>query len=131
MNLIINIVYLVIFLVYAKKYSVNYSDSLIMNNLVLIGLILVANIIYRIIVNIYLKKSAVIKDVLIQSIKRTLIIIAGIILLNYTAINPQILAKYNIPININNIDNQYVIALLSLIPYFLYKVTSCMLFEDI
>lgn len=131
MNLIINIIYLLVVLIYGKKFARTYSDNLIYNNLILIGLLSVANIAYRVIVNLYFKKSTIILNVVTESMIRTLLVLSGIILLNYLVSNPQVLKNFGITFDFSTISGDLSIALASLIPYFLVKVGACLFYYDV
>jgi len=131
MNLIINIIFLLVVLIYGKKFARTFSDNVIYNNLILIGIISLANIAYRIIVNLYFKKPAIIIDIVTESMIRTLLILGGIITLNYLISNPSLLKRFNINIDFTPISGDFPVALASLIPYFLVKVGSCLFYYDI
>jgi riboflavin transporter FmnP len=126
MNLIINLIFLLIVLVYGKKFANSYSTNLIYNNLVLIAILILANSFYRIAVNLYLKKEHSVTNIITESLTRSLVIIGGIILLNYLFANPTLLNNFGITFDIKNIQGDFSIALVSLIPYFLYKITYCL-----
>jgi len=131
MNLIINIIFLLIVLIYGKKFARTFSDNIIYNNLILIGIISIANIAYRVIINLYFKKPAVIKDIITYSMIRSLLVLSGIIIFNYIVTNPNTLKKLGITFDFSTISGDLPVALVSLIPYFLVKVGSCLFYYDV
>ena len=131
MNLIINLIFLLVVLVYGKKYANSFSSNLIYNNLILIAIIIFGNALYRVSVNLYLKQEHSVTNILTESLTRSLVIIGGIILLNYLFANPTLLSSFGITFDINSIKGDFSIALVSLIPYFLYKITYCLFVYDL
>lgn len=118
MNLFLKTIYLFFILLAGKIFVPKYIDGTINQNIAFVFILYFSNIIYRISVNYYFKKSGNLKDLAIEAFYRSVLVIVGIVSINYLISNPQILGKYGINIPDTNL---YTSSAVSLIPFVLSK----------
>lgn len=129
MNLIINLITLLAVLVYGKRFTDNFSDNKIISNLILVGIIIIANIVYRIITNLIHSKGLVVRDVINESLVRSIIVISGIIAVNFITSNPSLTSSLNF--DITRFDTEYGRHILSLVPYLVLRLPMILFAPDI
>lgn len=98
MNLLIKMIYLFTVLMAGKIYIPIKVEGVMNQNLAMIALLYVSNVVYRIIVNRIFKKKFNIKNTAKEALNRTILIIVGIVAVNYLISNPEILGTYGIQI---------------------------------
>ena len=118
MNLLIKTIYLFLVLLAGKILVPKYIQGTMNQNGAFIVILYLANIIYRISVNYYFQKSGSIKDLALEAFYRTILVIVGIVLVNYLISNPEILGKYGIDVPSTNL---YTSTAVSLVPFVLSK----------
>jgi hypothetical protein len=118
MNLLVKTIYLFLLLLAGKMYVPKYIEGTIPQNLAFIVILFLGNIIYRISVNYYFKKSGSIKDLMVEAFYRTILVIVGIVAVNYLISKPEILGKYGIEVPSTNL---YTSTAVSLVPFVLSK----------
>lgn len=118
MNLLIKTLYLFIILLAGKVLVPKYVKGTMEQNVAFLGLLYLANVVYRVSVNYYFSKKTSLSDVVMESTYRTILIVVGIVIVNYLISNPQILKNYGIDVPETNI---YTSTAVSLVPFLLTK----------
>ena len=118
MNLLIKILYLFLVIIAGKIMIPIYVEGTMNQNLTMIGLLYLSNIIYRLGVNYYFNKTDTIYNVAMEGIYRTVLVIVGIVLVNYLIFNPAVLESYGIEVPSTNI---YTSTAISLVPFLMTK----------
>ncbi|ADO67399.1 hypothetical protein crov365 [Cafeteria roenbergensis virus] len=118
MNLLIKILYLFLIIVSGKTIIPLYIENTIYQNLTMILLLYLSNIFYRIGVNYYFNKTDTIYNITVEGVYRSVLVIVGIVMVNYFISNPEILNQYNIEVPSTNI---YTSSAVSLIPFLMTK----------
>lgn len=118
MNLLIKTLYLFLILLIGKVLIPQQVQGTMNQNLAFIALLYVSNVIYRISVNYYFGKKTSLYNVAMESTYRTLLVVVGIVGVNYLISNPNILKKYGIDVPSTNI---YTSTAVSLVPFLLTK----------
>jgi len=125
MNLLIKIIYLFLVLLFGNMYIPKNFDGVAQQGMALSGLLYLAHVIYRVIVNRYFKVDESMYDIIIDGIYNTILVIVGIVVINYLITNPEILKQYGIDIPRTN---RYATTFLSLMPFL---ATKALLSPDI
>lgn len=125
MNLLIKMIYLFAVLLAGKIYIPQKITGVMNQNIAMILLLYVSNIIYRIILNIIHKKKSTIKNLTKEALNKTILLIVGIVSINYLISNPEILGRYGIQIPYTDMK---LATALSLTPIFL---SNALLSKDI
>lgn len=125
MNLLIKMLYLFFVIVLGKISIPKYINGTMNQNLSMVALLYISNVIYRITINYYYNKTDTFYNVTMEGIYRTIMVIVGIVAVNYLISNPEILNNYGIEVPSTNI---YTSTAISLIPFI---VTKALLSPDI
>ena len=118
MNLLIKILYLFCVIISSKIIIPKYINGNMNQQMAMLSILYLSNILYRLAVNYYYKKTTSIYNIAMEGIFRTIMIIVGIVLVNYLISNPQILNKYGIEIPDTNM---YTSTAISLLPFLIMK----------
>ena len=118
MNLLIKLLYLFLVIIMGKTMIPEFVQGTTNQNLAMIALLYFSNIIYRISVNYYFDKTDTIYNVAMEGIYRSVLVIVGIVLVNYLISNPEVLEAYGIEVPKTDI---YTSTAISLIPFLMTK----------
>lgn len=118
MNLLIKIIYLFIIIIAGKLFIPKYIDGTMNQNILMVALLYLSNIIYRFYLNYYFKKKDTIYNIAKEGFYRTILIIVGIVVVNYLISNPKTLESLGFEVPSTNL---YTSTAISLVPFLLTK----------
>lgn len=118
MNLLIKIIYLFVVIVASKNLIPRFVQGTFKQNATMVAILFLANFFYRVSVNFYFQKKDSITNIALEGFYRTLLVIVGIVIVNYLISNPQVLGKYGIDVPKTNV---YSNTLFSLMPFLFTK----------